>query len=196
MITITGGKLTTYRHMAADTVDDVVKHVLKERAPAGAAKCRTKHLRLRGADGWDSVVDAARSFGVASDAAEHLSRRYGGEARAVMALIKDDPSLAEPLVTGLPYLRAEAIFGVRHEMATSVDDVLSRRTRARLFGRDDSADAADAVAELIAPELGWSAADARASAAAFRALCDHERDAASLPTVHLAELDLAAGGPK
>ena len=185
VVTITGGKLTTYRHMAADTVDEVVSEVLGARAPHGAKRSVTKKLRLRGADGYQSVTAAARGYGVTSAVADHLANRFGGEARAVMAMIKDDPTLAEPLVPGLPYVRAEAIFAVRHEMARSVDDVLSRRTRARLYGRADSAAAADAVAELIAPELGWSAAEAAASAAEFRALCDHERDAAGLEDVLL-----------
>ncbi|HOT79013.1 MAG TPA: glycerol-3-phosphate dehydrogenase/oxidase [Microthrixaceae bacterium] len=185
VVTITGGKLTTYRHMAADTVDEVVSEVLGARAPRGAKRSVTKKLRLRGADGYQSVTAAARGYGVTNAVADHLANRFGGEARAVMAMIKDDPTLAEPLVPGLPYVRAEAIFAVRHEMARSVDDVLSRRTRARLYGRADSAAAADAVAELIAPELGWSAAEAAASAAEFRALCEHERDAAGLEDVLL-----------
>ena len=185
VVTITGGKLTTYRHMAADTVDEVVSEVLGARAPRGAKRSVTKKLRLRGADGYQSVTAAARGYGVTDAVADHLANRFGGEARAVMAMIKDDPTLAEPLVPGLPYVRAEAIFAVRHEMARSVDDVLSRRTRARLYGRADSAAAADAVAELIAPELGWSAAEAAASAAEFRALCEHERDAAGLEDVLL-----------
>ena len=68
------------------------------------------------------------------------------------------PSLATPLVAGLPYRRSEAIYAVRDEMATTLDDVLSRRTRARLLGRDATAAAAEAVAQLIAPELGWDEA--------------------------------------
>lgn len=185
VVTITGGKLTTYRHMAADTVDEVVEHVLGSRAPEGTRRSVTKKLRLRGADGYRSVGSAARSYGVPHAVADHLADRFGGEARAVMRLIQDDPTLGEALVPGLPYVRAEAVFAVRHEMARSVDDVLSRRTRARLYGRADSAAAADAVAELIAPELGWTPAEAAASAAEYRALCDHERDAAGLDDVLL-----------
>ena len=185
VVTITGGKLTTYRRMAAAAVDEVVTSVLGSAAPTGAKATRTKHLRLRGADGHETVVDVARSHGVSPTAARHLASRYGGEARAVMALIASDPSLGKALVVGLPYLRAEAVFAARHEMACSVDDVLSRRTRARLYGRDDAADAAESVAELIAPELGWSAQQAAASAAEFRTLCDDERRAGGLPVVHL-----------
>ena len=108
-------------------------------------------MRLRGAEGYDSVVQASKGYpAVPAEAVEHLADRYGGEARALFGLIQGDPTLAEALVPGLPYLKAEAIFAVRHEMAGSVDDVLSRRTRARLYGRDDSAAVARAVADLIA----------------------------------------------
>ncbi|HEY4376145.1 MAG TPA: glycerol-3-phosphate dehydrogenase C-terminal domain-containing protein, partial [Acidimicrobiales bacterium] len=186
MVTITGGKLTTYRRMAADTVDEIVTSVLTE-PPAGAKRSRTKKLRLRGADGHDSVASAASGYpAVPADSVAHLAGRYGGEARALFGMIQADPQLAEPLVKGLPYLKAEAVFAVRHEMATTVDDVLSRRTRSRLYARDDSAAAADAVAELIAPELGWNDAQAHASAEAYRQMCEHERTAAGLPSVGLA----------
>jgi glycerol-3-phosphate dehydrogenase len=188
LVTITGGKLTTYRHMAADTVNVVVHKVLRTAAPAGAEKSRTKRLRLRGADGYTVVVDSAHRYGVSTEVATHLSNRYGGEAIEIMSMIREDRSLGEPLVVGLPYVAAEAIFAVRYEMARSVDDVLSRRTRARLWGRDDAADAASRVATLIAKELGWSAEEAEASAAEFRALCEHERVAAELPHVHLADV--------
>jgi glycerol-3-phosphate dehydrogenase len=185
MVTITGGKLTTYRRMAADTVDEVVRHVLVD-APRGVKRSRTKKLRLRGAEGYDSVVAAAKAYpAVSPESVEHLANRYGGEARALFGLIQSDPDLGRPLVPGLPYLRAEAVFAVRHEMAGSVDDVLSRRTRARLYGRDDSAAVAHDVAALIAPELGWTAAQATASAEEYVRLCEHERVEADLPEVLL-----------
>ena len=190
VVTITGGKLTTYREMAADTVDEVIESVLARRPGfAGYGGSTTTDLPLRGAAGHDTVHRAAEVYpAVAPEHLDHLAGRYGGEARVLMAAVQSDPSLGEPLVPGLPYLRAEAVFAVRHEMARSVDDVLSRRTRARLLGRDDSAAAADAVAELIADELGWDAAQAAASAAAYRASVEHERDAAELPETHLDRL--------
>ena len=103
-----------------------------------------------------------------------------------MALIKDDPSLGEPLVRRPPLPRAPRRSSpCATRWPRSVDDVLSRRTRARLYGRADSAAAAEAVAELIAPDLGWTADQAAASAAEFRSWCDHERDAAGLHDVLL-----------
>jgi glycerol-3-phosphate dehydrogenase len=115
VVTVTGGKLTTYRRMAADTVDDVMK-LLDRTGRSGTAR-----LRLAGAEGYHEPADGAGQ-------AAHLAGRYGGEAPAVEAVLDEDPALARPLVAGLPYLAAEAVFAARHEMATTVDDVLSRRT--------------------------------------------------------------------
>ena len=190
VVTITGGKLTTYREMAAETVDEVVEAVLARRTGfAGYGPSTTKRIPLRGAAGHDSLHRAAEVYPeVPVTHLDHLAGRYGGEARVLMALIQADPSLAEPLIDGLPYLRAEAVFAVRHEMACTVDDVLSRRTRARLLGRDDSAAAAEAVGDLIAPEMGWDDAAASSSAEDYRRSVDHERRSAGLPETHLSRL--------
>ncbi|MBI5088888.1 MAG: glycerol-3-phosphate dehydrogenase/oxidase [Actinobacteria bacterium] len=153
VITVTGGKLTTYREMAEDTVDAVVERLGRRE------RCRTKRLRLLGAEGH---VDGAPGT---LDA--HLRGRYGALASEVQALIDADPSLGHPLVTGLPYVRAEALYAVRHEMARTVDDVLSRRTRARLFDRAAAVAAAAGVAQLLAPELGWDDDEVQAQIDAF-----------------------------
>jgi glycerol-3-phosphate dehydrogenase len=165
VITVTGGKLTTYRRMAADAVDAVVE-VLGDGRPAS----RTKHLRLFGGEGIDPPVAALEP-----SAHEHLAGRFGTDAGTVLALVAADPDLGEPLVAGLPYLRAEAVYAARHEMARTLDDVLSRRTRARLLARDESARAADAVADLLACELGWSATERDAQVASYRATVAAER---------------------
>jgi glycerol-3-phosphate dehydrogenase len=190
LVTITGGKLTTYREMAADTVDEIVADVLTLRPGATqVGDSVTKKLRLRGAAGYDTLDSTAAVHPtIGPELRQHLGDRFGGEARVLMAAISEDPTMAEPIVAGLPYVRAEVLFAVRHEMAGSVGDVLSRRTRAQLYGRDDSGDAADAVAELMAPELGWTAEQAAASAEAYRADLAHERQAAGLPETHLAPL--------
>ena len=187
VVTITGGKLTTYREMAADTVDEVIETVLAARPGyAGFGRSTTRKLPLRGAAGYDTLGDASEVYtDVPPEVVSHLGSRYGGEARVLMAAVQADPSLLEPLVPGLPYVRAEGLFAVRHEMATTVDDVLSRRTRARLLGRDDSARVAGDVGRLIASELGWDAAAAEASAEVFRTATRHEREAADLPETHL-----------
>jgi len=158
VVTVTGGKLTTYRRMAADAVDEVVARLGR------GGPSRTKKLRLAGAEG-------------PAPADEHLARRYGSEAVELLRMVEADPSLGDPLVPGLPYRRAEAVYAVRHEMATTLDDVLSRRTRARLLGRDATDAAAGEVAELIAPELGWSRHEVERQVADFRAELAAERAA-------------------
>jgi glycerol-3-phosphate dehydrogenase len=175
VITITGGKLTTYRRMAADTVDQAAR-VLDR----GRAKCQTKHLQLLGGEGFEAPPDSPEP-----SLHDHLAGRYGTEDSAVLDLVEADPALGEALVPGLPYLRAEAIHAVRHEMAMTLDDVLCRRTRARLLARDASAAAAAAAAELLAPELGWDAAESSRQEEAYRASVAHERESAGLPETAL-----------
>jgi len=178
LITVTGGKLTTYRKMAADTVDDVVHDI-----GHGARKSSTRKIALRGAAGTEELrrPDAAGRLGADAAVLEHLAGRYGGEARTLLAMVQGDPSLGAPLVPGLPYLWAEAVYAARYEMARTLDDVLSRRTRARLLARDASARVAGDVARLVAPELGWDDAEVERQARDYRAAVATERDAAGLP---------------
>jgi len=187
VVTITGGKLTTYREMAADTVDEIIETVLKGRPGVPkVGKSSTRKLRLRGAAGFDTLRGAAQVYpSVPAKVVDHLGGRYGGEARVLMAAIEADPSLLEPLVPGLPYIKAEAIFAVRHEMAGSVDDILSRRTQSRFLGRDDSAEAAAEVGRLISDELGWSATETDASVERYQSSIAHERASADLPITRL-----------
>jgi glycerol-3-phosphate dehydrogenase len=170
VVRVTGGKLTTYREMAQDTVDAVAGQ-LKERYGQAVRRGRTAKLALRGADGWDD--ERRRDV--------WLADRYGGEARVVQAMIDADAGLGLPLVPGLPYRRAEALYAVRYEMATTLDDVLARRTRARLLDRDATAAAAADVADLVGDELGWSVAERAAQVAAYRRAAEHEREVPGLP---------------
>ena len=152
MVTITGGKLTTYRKMAEDTVDVVVK------ALGGKGRsCSTKRLRLRGA-GSESRVKAEIVRNVEHPGRqEHLAGRYGSEAAEVVALAEThaDPSLLTPVVDGLPYLGVEVVWAAEREMATSIADVLDRRTQASFRDAWAAMRAAPRVAELIGPALGW-----------------------------------------
>jgi glycerol-3-phosphate dehydrogenase len=171
LITITGGKLTTYRKMAEDTVGAVGK-VLGRKLPPG----RTRRLKLRGADGTAALTKpgAARSRGVDDALLATLVGRYGGEALAVLGMIEQQPGLAEPLVPGLSHVAAEAVYAVRYEMAQCLEDVLSRRTRALLFDACASRQAATAVAKLMASELGWDEDRIADEVASLEALVAHE----------------------
>ncbi len=185
LVTITGGKLTTYRAMAADAVDAAVDRLSElarldgPMARAGnraatARASRTKDLRLRGAVGYEEMLGDARD-----PLARHLVQRYGSEARTVRAMVARTPALAAPLVPGLPYVRAEAVYAARYEMARTLDDVLSRRTRARMLARDATDSAADDVASLLAPELGWDRAEQARQVHDYRGRLAQERSAAA-----------------
>ncbi len=158
VVTVTGGKLTTYRKMAEDTVDAVVT-VLGE-SPR-RRRCVTKSLRLVGA--------TTKTRDPVSRAQPHarLIGRYGTESPAVLALADGRPELLEPAIAGLPYTRAEFVYAVREEMACTLDDVLSRRTRSRILRAQSTMDAATAVAALIAPDMGWDDKEAGDQAARF-----------------------------
>ncbi len=165
VVTVTGGKLTTYREMAEDAIDAVCDVL-------GSKKhSRTKSLSLHGVSGRKSTK---------TQRDVHLDGRYGSDAKAIAQLIATDPSLGEPLVAGLPYLRAEAVYAVTHEMATSVDDIFTRRTRARLAHRRNCVAVAPAVADLIAPLLGWNETQRSESLAAFLDECAREDAAAQV----------------
>jgi glycerol-3-phosphate dehydrogenase len=185
VVTVTGGKLTTYRRMAADAVDAAAKD-LGGSLRRSLGRSPTKRLRLVGSDGFDAPaltleppsLERASLERASLELAEHdhLAGRYGSEAADVLELIRADPRLREPLVPGLPYLKAEARFAVRHEMARTLSDVLDRRTRARLLARDAAAAAAVDVAALVGPDLGWSAEQAATEVAAYRASITFERE--------------------
>ncbi|MFL6238015.1 MAG: glycerol-3-phosphate dehydrogenase/oxidase [Actinomycetes bacterium] len=136
VITVVGGKLTTYRQMAEDTID-----VVTNRAGVHAEPCRTKSVPL---------VGAASPFALAAvDAPARLVRKYGMEAPAVLALANGDPELLQPIAPTVPTTHAELVFGVRHEGALNVDDLLDRRTRIGLVAADRAL-ATDAAADAFA----------------------------------------------
>jgi glycerol-3-phosphate dehydrogenase len=190
LVTIVGGKLTTYRTMAEDTVDEAVRVMRDHRAAAPAGDRRAARLRvpdsrsgstpLFGAEGYEELAQdgAAERLGLPADVVAHLAGRFGGHAQAVAAMVRDRPQLGERLVPGLPYLKAEAIYAVRYEMALTLEDVLSRRTRALLLDAAATAGAAPSVADLIAPELGWNDEERARQVDTFLALVERQRRAA------------------
>lgn len=165
VVTVTGGKLTTYRKMAQDTVDAVVRELGES---PRRRRCVTKSLPLLGA--------TTRTRDPVSMAQPHarLLGRYGSESPRVLALGDDRRELLEPAIAGLPYTRAELVYAAREEMAQTLDDVLSRRTRATIQRAQSTMDAAPDVAELLAPDMGWSASEAAEQAARFTESCEKE----------------------
>jgi glycerol-3-phosphate dehydrogenase len=163
MVTITGGKLTTWRRMAKMTVDRLVDREARD------APCRTHEIPL-GAP--VEPADLPRVDGVPDAAYGALAARYGHSAHDVLAVARERPEHAHAIVAGLPDLVAEAVFAARREQARSLADVFLRRTRLALIaGRDIQAggDPARRVAHALAPELGWDAAAIGAQLAGWAA---------------------------
>ena len=153
LVTITGGKWTTYRRMAQDTVDQAIVVGGLDPAP-----CTTETLDLHGHVGQTTAPSfVARSL-------------YGAEAPLIDALEDERPELARPLDDALPYRMSEIVWGVRHEMARTLEDSLSRRTRALLLDARAALRAAPAVAAVMAAELGRDEAWQRAQLAQFAEL--------------------------
>ena len=130
---MTGGKLTTYRKMAQDTVDAVVGELGES---PRRRRCVTKHLPLIGA------TTKTRDPVTMAEPHARLLTRYGTESPQVLALAQGHPELLQPAVEGLPYTRAELLYAAREEMAQTLDDVLSRRTRAVIQRAQRTIDAA------------------------------------------------------
>jgi glycerol-3-phosphate dehydrogenase len=154
LVSIAGGKFTTYRLMARDVVDAAV-----DGFPRPVPPSVTGSLPLLGADGLPAVrASAGRladDYQVALPAVQHLIDRYGSVATEVLDLIRADKSLGQPLADGYPYLRAEVAYAVTHEGALHVADVLARRVRLLIESPDAGASAAPEVAAIMAPLLGW-----------------------------------------
>ncbi|WP_103021111.1 glycerol-3-phosphate dehydrogenase/oxidase [Salinibacter altiplanensis] len=138
LVTISGGKWTTYRKMAEDTIDRAARHAELVQRPSN-----TDDLRLHG---WHQDADRFGDLAL-----------YGADAEALQDLMEDRPALREPLDERLPIRGAQVVWAARHEMARTVEDVLSRRTRCLLLDAQASIDVAPTVAKLMAEERGLSA---------------------------------------
>ena len=154
LLSIAGGKWTTYRHMAEDCVNQAaILGQLPER------ECVTRQLNIHG------FHPHAEKFGQFSF--------YGSDAPAVNELVEREPKLAAPLTEALPYMGAEVVWAVRHEMARTVEDVLCRRTRALFLNAKAAREAAPSVASLMAQELGYDADWAAKQRLAFNQVARH-----------------------
>ena len=159
MSAIAGGKLTTYRVMAADAVDFALGDRAQERPSV------TETIALVGADGY-RAIEAGRGryvqrYGWDEDRITHLLERYGAQVEDLGALIDADPDLGAPLKHAPQFLRADVVFAVRYEGALHLEDVLVRRVRLDLEQRDRGLAAAPEILEIMRSELGWSSEQAQ-----------------------------------
>lgn len=156
-VSVAGGKLTTYRVMAKDTVDAVARGIERPTPPSV-----TEHIGLTGAEGypaaWNRRGRIARKHGLTPGAVGHLLNRFGTHAREVLALIDARPELGALLPGSEDYLAAEVVYAVTHEGALHLDDVLARRTRMSIEAWDRGVSAAPVAARLMGEVLGWDEA--------------------------------------
>jgi glycerol-3-phosphate dehydrogenase len=153
LISVLGGKWTTYRAMAEDAIDAAMKFMAIPAVP-----CITSKHRLTGSEKWSPNFweELVREYGISKETAHHLSHKFGTAAKEVLDLAKEDSRLREPIVEGSASVLAEVVYGVREEMATAIEDILARRTGLQFFSWEQARAAAPAVGAIIARELGWS----------------------------------------
>ena len=168
LVSIAGGKLTTYRLIAASVVDRVIAALRDAGDRRRFGRSRTGEVPLPGgAEPPDVVAAAALSrdgHGLAPAVIGHLANRYGSRLDEVLGFLAADRRLAEPVVPGLPDPRAEVVEAVEREWALTVEDVMRRRTQLALRDPDSGAGAAGEVSALMAGPLGWDAETTRAAA--------------------------------
>ncbi len=166
-VSLAGGKYTTYRVMAKDAVDMATNDITKL-----TNESITEKLPIVGADGYWALVQQveqlANQYQLKTETINHLLNRYGSELSEVVALIEADRKLAAPITKNLPYLKAEIVYAAIAEGAQSVADVLERRTRLSFEAKNFGLEIAPAVADLIAPYLGWKATQKKASIAEYQ----------------------------
>ncbi len=152
VIHVTGGKWTTYRQMAQDAVDALAPYV------GQMSRTSTKNLRLYGVGPWRPSSELER----------HLYHRFGQDSLTLLKMMHDEPSLGETLIEHQAYVGAEFVFSAREELATSLVDLLTRRTRAHLVDSRATLRAAESIARLVAGEMDWDESEIKRQVAAYR----------------------------
>lgn len=155
LVTIAGGKYTTYRVMAADAIDATLPDLRRTPGPSV-----TDQTPLLGAEGYAALVNQvdrlAEHYSLPAWRVQHLLDRYGSLIGEVLEPADADPSLLEPIDGADGYLAAEIRYGATHEGALHLDDLLARRTRISIETAHRGTDAAAAAADLVADVLGWA----------------------------------------
>jgi glycerol-3-phosphate dehydrogenase len=186
LVVVAGGKYTTYRVMAADAINEAARG-LDARVPDSC----TDTVPLIGADGYRALWNQRRALAVTAGVhpvrVEHLLNRYGSCVHELLAMLRADPSLAEPLPGADDYLRVEARYAVTHEGARHLDDVLARRMRVSIEAWDRGVAAAQTVADLMAGPLSWDDEQKQREIDHYLARVAAERDSQTKPDDHTAE---------
>ena len=175
LISIGGGKLTTFRLMARAVVDRVMNRrawnqsARRDGVPGRAASLRSQGDPLRARSLLVGAADPdLKEMPFDPDIRDHLLRAYGQDARSIFELTRSHSELGDRLIPGLPYIKGEVLYAMRQEMALTLTDVLSRRTRLVWEDAEHALPVAESVARLMARELGWSEQEIAAQLAAYR----------------------------
>ena len=184
LVVVAGGKFTTYRVMAKDAVDEAV-HGLAAVLDRNVPKSCTEDLPILGAYGfealWNSRHMLAEESGLNEVRIEHLLRRYGSLIHEVLALIREDEALGEPLSGADDYLRAEVVYAASHEGARHLEDVMARRTRISIETFDRGDRVCEEVASLMAGVLDWSSDQRDREVEHYRLRVKAERESQQMP---------------
>ena len=166
LVSLLGGKWTTYRLMASDTIRFVCQHMNRDYTS------KTADYLLVGAvqfgKNLSSEIDPIYLF--ESTTKKHLIEKYGSLVLEIAGLTKENPNLAQPILTGFPNIKAEVIYAARSEMAVEIRDFLARRIRMEILDWEAVKTVTPIVAELMGKELGWSESDIKAKSASYIAL--------------------------
>ncbi|SDS11541.1 glycerol-3-phosphate dehydrogenase [Nocardioides scoriae] len=175
LISIAGGKYTTYRVMAADAVD-AARPDLASNVPESV----TEHIPLVGAEGYHALSNQVETIALRQDLpawrVEHLLGRYGSLVEELFAMWAEDPSLKDPVPGAEEYLRVELLYAATHEGALHLDDLLARRTRISIETKDRGVTCARPVAELVADALQWDSGRVDDEVKAWEARVAAERE--------------------
>lgn len=180
LVSIMGGKWTTHRAMAEDTINAVQKSLARAVTPGATTDHPLSGSHNYTADYWRTLV---HDYGISEATAKHLVQKFGTNATKVMELTRSEPELAAPLVSGLAPPRAEIAYCARQEMAMTIEDVLMRRTGLQIFSWRAAIRAAEAAGAILAKELGWSAEREGSAVAEYQETITRLIQLAGLPEI-------------
>jgi glycerol-3-phosphate dehydrogenase len=178
LISVLGGKWTTYRAMAEDAIDTVQRRLRQPVRPSGSDQYPLAGSSNYTDHYWQSL---ASSHSLPEASARHLAEKYGTRAADVLGLVDVDPGLIELLVPGCAPIRAQVVFSIRHEMAMTIEDILARRLGLQYFSWSLAAEAAPIVAEYLARDLSWSSSHKDSAIREYLAKIARMQEALSSP---------------
>jgi glycerol-3-phosphate dehydrogenase len=177
LISIMGGKWTTHRAMAEDTI-----HVVQKALGLPQTESLTRNHILHGGEGFtdDYWKKLCRAHPISEGTARHLAAKFGTASERILELTVEDPTFMQPIHAEGRAIRAEVVYAVRYEMAATIEDVLARRVGMQFYSWTDCIDAAPIVGSLMMKELQWSTAFTRDAITGYAEKIEHLLDSAGL----------------